>query len=380
MEISRQERIIHFLPDEKVTNNFISMLEAVYPGESRYVVIGGASKAKMTNLTTHIEYYSYGAKELSYVIANLSTYQKVFIHGLSLKVGYDKIRHKNLVWVIWGGDLYEAFLSYKGYRIYIDENEQYQVRASQSPIGKLPVWLYKTLVGIRDFINFKKAYKIISKIKGIIAIDEDYNLLKRYCPELQIVHYPFFSYYPIEKQIGIDNLDKECYGRNIWVGNSPALNGNHSSIFKLLKNFPTSTKVYCPISYGESRLINHVDKVGKEILGQRFVPLKEFMKAEKYFELYLDANAFIFGHLRQCGFGSVLMALYFGGKCFLYSDAPLYKYFKRNRVVIFSIENDLNYAATQIPLTKEERLLNREFVKSLCSAEAIKKQMKEVFS
>lgn len=375
-----EKRLIHFLPDEKVTNNFISMLETVYPGASKYIVVGSTPQARMTIINDNVEYYPYGAKELKHILKVLCQYQKVFIHGLSLKVGYEKINHTNLIWVVWGGDLYEAFLWHKGYRLYLDEKEQYRVRASQSPLGKLPVWLYKILVGIRDSVNFTKTYKTIKKINAAVAIDEDYDLLKRFCPELQIKKYPFFSYYPIEKQIGVENLDKQCKGTNIWVGNSPALNGNHSSVFKLLKDYPEYVKVYAPISYGEPRLINHVEKLGKEILGKRFVPLKEFMAAEKYFELYLDANAFIFGHLRQCGFGSVLMALYFGGKCFLYEDSPLYKYFKRNGVVIFSIDDDLNYSETQTPLTSEERKINRTFVKSICSTESIKRQMEEVFS
>lgn len=380
MDKLNKHRLIHFLPDEKVTNNFISMLESVYPNKSRYIVIGASPEPKMTKLVENTDYYSFNSKELAYVISNISNFQKVFIHSLMLGAGFENIRHPNVNWIIWGGDLYEGFICQKGYRVYINNDEQFRVRASHSPLGNIPVWLYKALVKARDFRNYQKRYRIIKKLKAVTAIEEDYNLLKEYCPELSINLTPFFSYYPIEKQIGEANLDKECNGSNIWVGNSPALNGNHSSIFELLKDFPLTTKVYCPISYGEQRLIDYIDEVGRKTLGQRFVPLKEFMSAEKYFEKYLDANAFIFGHLRQCGLGSIMMALYFGGKCFLYSESPLYKYFKRNGAKIFSIEDDLSYESTQSPLPKEDREKNRQVVKSICSSEAIKEQMKVVFA
>lgn len=379
MDNPNKQRLIHFLPDEKVTNNFISMLESVYPQESRYIVIGTSPAPRMTKLTENVEYFVKGSTQLAKSILNLSKYQKVFLHCINLGAGYEKIDHPNVNWIIWGGDLYEGFLCQKGYRIYVNEKEPFQVRAAHSPLGNIPVWLYKALVKTRDFRNYQKRYRIIKKLKAVTAIDEDYNLFKKYCPELRIDHAPFFSYYPIEKQIGEANLDKQCRGSNIWVGNSPALNGNHSSIFGLLKDFPPTTKVYCPMSYGEQRLIDYIDEVGRNILGQRFVPLKEFMPTEKYFEKYLDANAFIFGHLRQCAMGSIMMALYFGGKCFLYSDSPLYNFFKRNGAVIFSIEEDLSYESTQNPLSKDNRKINQEFVKSICSSEAIRVQIKVAF-
>ena len=50
MQINNTVRMIHFLPDEKVTNNFIDMLESVYPGESFYAVYGSSKQAKMTKI------------------------------------------------------------------------------------------------------------------------------------------------------------------------------------------------------------------------------------------------------------------------------------------------------------------------------------------
>ena len=57
MQINNTVRMIHFLPDEKVTNNFIDMLESVYPGESFYAVYGSSKQAKMTKIYGNIKYY-----------------------------------------------------------------------------------------------------------------------------------------------------------------------------------------------------------------------------------------------------------------------------------------------------------------------------------
>ena len=380
MDSSNRHRLIHFIPDEKVTDNFISMLESVYPTESRYIVIGTHTTPQKTRITDNAEYYVKGSKGLAEVIENVSGYARVFLHGLIQGAGFEKIKHPDITWVIWGADLYEGLICRRGYQIYVDEEEQYRVRAAGSPFGKIPVWLYKILVGVRDRINFRKSLQTVRHLKRVTAIDEDYNLLREYLPELSVELTPFFSYYPIEKQIGEANMDKECRGRNIWVGNSAAPNGNHSSIFTRLKDYPDTVRIYCPISYGMQQHINHIDRIGKEMLDERFVGLKDYMPAEKYFEKYLDANAFIFGHLRQCGFGSVLMALYFGGKCYFYKDSPLYSYFTRNGVRVFTIDEDLNYESTQEPLDAKTRAANRKFVMSVCSSEAIQKQLRIAFS
>ena len=380
MQINNTVRMIHFLPDEKVTNNFIDMLESVYPGESFYAVYGSSKQAKMTKIYGNIKYYVKNSLEMKEIISDLSRFQKVFLHSLDVGAGFDHIKHPYCIWIVWGADLYESCLCYKGYNLYKDVNNQFKIRASHSPIGKIPVWLYKVLVRVRDRKHFIETYNIMKNIKGMSSIDIEYSLFKSYFPELNILKYPFFSYYPIERQIGLSNMDKNCTGCNIWVGNSPALNGNHLEIFKMLKGYSEALKVYVPIAYGEKRLIDYVDKIGHEMLGGKFFPLNTFMPAENYFNLYLDANAFIFGHLRHCGFGSILMALYFGGKCFLFKQNPLFEYFKQKGCLIYSIDEDLNEMFALLPLDEKDREKNRRIVKQICSKTAIQNQMQIAFS
>lgn len=380
MKLNNSIRMIHFLPDEKVTNNFISMLESVYPGESFYAVYGSLPQAKLTTIRGNIKYYVKKSSEMKSLISNLSRFQKVFLHSLDIGVGFEHIDHPYCVWVVWGADLYESCLCYKGYNIYTDIYNQFKVRASHSPIGNIPVWLYRILVRVRDFKNFRETYKILKSLKAMSSLDFEYNLVKSYFPNLNIIKYPAFSYYPIEKQIGLCNMDKECSGHNIWVGNSPALNGNHLSVFNKIKGYSNALKIYVPIAYGEKRLIDYVDKIGRNLLGSKFIPLKQFMPSEEYFSHYLDANAFIFGHLRQCGLGSIMMALYFGGKCFLYKKNPLYNYFKEKGCFIFSIDEDLNEKSVCTPISFTERMANRKIVNSICSVNAIRNQMKIAFA
>lgn len=375
-----QQRLIHFIPDEKVTRNFIQMLESVYPNESIYIVYGHTENSDIVSYGQNVQYYSLKSAALKKIVSNLSKYEAVILHSLEPSPIFQNIDHNNIIWLIWGADLYEQMICNKGYKIYKNNKEQYSIRAKHSPIGNVPVWLYKLLVNVRYKINLYRSEKILKNIRYVSSMECDFNLLKEYYPKYKFKHYHSCSYYPIELQIGFNNLDKECNGLNIWVGNSPALNGNHSSVFNEIKDFSKSIKIYSPISYGEERLKNHVDYLGRNIIGDNFIPLKKFLPSEEYFNLFLDVNAFIFGHLRQCAFGNVMMALYFGGKVFLYKDNPMLSELRNYGLFVFSIEEDLNELATQTKLRDKERRKNRNIVLSICGCNAIKDQMTKMFS
>ena len=112
MQINNTVRMIHFLPDEKVTNNFIDMLESVYPGESFYAVYGSSKQAKMTKIYGNIKYYVKNSLEMKEIISDLSRFQKVFLHSLDVGAGFDHIKHPYCIWIVWGADFYESFLCY----------------------------------------------------------------------------------------------------------------------------------------------------------------------------------------------------------------------------------------------------------------------------
>lgn len=374
------QRLIHFIPDEKVTRHFIQMLESVYPNESVYIVYGDKESSNIITLGTNVQYYKIQSVALKKTILNISHFEAVFLHGLSTAPVFQNISHNNIVWFVWGADLYEQMICQKGYIIYKNYKEQITIRAKHSPIGNIPVFLYKILIGVRDRIHLYRSEKLLKKIRYISSLDCDFYLLKKYYPEYKFRQYYSCFYYPIELQIGSENLDKECHGLNIWVGNSPALNGNHSSVFHQIKDFSKKISVYSPISYGEERLMKHVENLGNSIIGDNFIPLKTFLPSEQYFKLFLDVNAFIFGHLRQCAVGNIMMALYFGGKCFLYKKNPLFQQLKSYGFVIFSIEDDLNEMATQTKLNENDRSNNRHIVNKICGVAAIKEQMYIAFS
>lgn len=369
-------KILHVLTDGKVVNSFISLMEEVYPDKSHYLVICNGSP-KLVSSGNNVFFVNRKSKELRLFFRDISKYSHVCLHSIGGCKYYDYISHPSLSWIIWGADLYEALLHFgEGYELYSNPKEQYKVRA-----GKLPIFIYKFLISIRDSVIYKRELRILDKLKYIITDNEcDYDVFKKYYPDKDITFLGTINYYPIESLIGSNNIGKECIGNSIWVGNSAAPNGNHLDVFKKINNICKGVKVYTPISYGDKRFTKYIAEEGYSILGEDLVALKEFLPVEEYYSLFLDSNSFVFGHYRQCGVGNILMALYFGGKVFLYNKNPLLEMYKRSGFWIFSIDDDFDFKNLMTPLTKDQRRLNRDLVMKIASYESSLMQIRNVFN
>lgn len=366
---------LHVLFDEKVVNSFISMMETAFPNESTYLIIRRKGKPNRVESGENIVSFDEKSNDLKRFLSNISVYKHVCLHAMGGYKFYQYINHTSISWVIWGGDLYEPLLESKGYENYYDKEQQYKVRA-----GRMPVWLYKLLVTLRDSGSVKRMEKVINKLSYFITdngCDED--VFNRYFGDKNITFPGTINYYPIENLIDESKREKECYGSAVWVGNSAAANGNHVWVFEKLKNFSDDIKILTPISYGDVRFVKFIDNEGRKILGDKFVPLKDYLPVNDYYSKFLQANAFIFGHFRQCAVGNILMAFYFGGKVFLSNRNPLLSMYKENGFTVYSIEDDLTEKFAVLPLDKDQRKRNRELVLSIASYESSMNQLRNVF-
>ncbi|MBQ6437492.1 MAG: TDP-N-acetylfucosamine:lipid II N-acetylfucosaminyltransferase [Bacteroidales bacterium] len=366
---------LHVLLDEKVVDSFITMMEEAFPNESTYLIIAKDGAPKRVKQKESVISFDENSKELKHYLSRLMQYRHVCLHSMVGKKFYSYVNHDSISWVIWGSDLYGPLLRFKGYNIYYDKKKQYKVRA-----GRLPVWLYRLMVNFRDYPKVRREESVINKLSYVITDNGcDYDVFKKYYGEKRIKFYGTINYYPIENLIDPSKQKEECAGNAIWVGNSADANGNHVWVFEMLSNYSNGIKVMSPISYGDPRFMKYLYEEGNRLLGDRFVPLKEFLPVKDYYARFLQANSFVFAHFRQCAVGNILMALFFGGKVFLSHKNPLLNMYKETGFNIFSIEDDLTEEFATKPLSREERVNNRELVKTIASHENSIKQLKNVY-
>lgn len=366
---------LHILLDEKVVNSFISLMETVFPNENTFLVIAKNGTPKRVTYKEHVVSFDQDSKELKRFLSHISGYKHVCFHSIGGEKFYKYVYHPSISWVIWGAELYISLLRFKGYENYYDKAKQYRVRA-----GRMPVWLYQLLINARDFVIYRRQEKLIDRIRYVITDNGcDYGVFKQYYGEKSIVFAGTINYYPIESLIDKSRHGETCSGNAIWVGNSADPNGNTVWVFEKLANFSDNMKIMSPISYGDVRYMKYIDEEGCRLLGKKFSPLKEFLPVNEYYEKFLQANSFIFGHFRQCAVGNILMALYFGGRVFLSNRNPLLPMYKESGFDIYSIEDDLTEELAVKPLSGEQRKKNRDLVMSIASYESSIRQLKEVY-
>ena len=357
--ILTKKRLLHFFTDGKVTNDAIESFEDAFPNENFFLVLSKDGTPSMVRPHKNTKFLPFKSPALYSIIRDCKEYGEVIFHSMDYEFSLiiQQMDHPNINWVVWGGDMYESLLYRKGYRLYIDEENLFKVRS-----GKLPVFLYKVLIGVRDYRFYRVQIKASKKIKTVTSYGPDYDLLVKYYPEFGECNNKYLFYYPIEKML--DEQTKDCFvsGNNIWVNPAAGYNGNHIDIFKRISSFNHIERICVPLSYGIPYWAKYVENEGRKMFGDRFDPMMTFIPKEEYYKRFLGSNAFIFGHLRQCAVGNIIVALYLGAKVFLYKDNPLYDFYKSMGVSIYDIEDELNEDEVYIPLSDELRQKNREIM------------------
>lgn len=249
-------------------------------------------------------------KRYLWLIKKMRCADKVILHGLfdirAVQIlALSPWLLKKCYWVIWGGDLYEYQLGSRGTR-----------------------WLWNEIF---RRIVIRRMGHFITHIKG------DYELAQKWYGAKGEWHECFM--YPSNLYKEYDLPYKQGGSINILVGNSADPGNNHLEIFKKLEPYKKENiKIFCPLSYGLSGYARTIEKVGKEMFGDKFVPLLEYMPFEKYLEMLGQVDMAVFAHKRQQAMGNTITLLGLGKKVFMRRNVTSWALFESLGVKIFDLE------------------------------------------
>ena len=132
---------------------------------------------------------------------------------------------------------------------------------------------------------------------------------------------------------------------NIQIGNSADPSNNHFEILdKLLPFKDQNIKMYAPLSYGDQIHANKVIAKGKELFGDKFIALTDFMPFDQYLSFLGGIDIAIFNHKRQQAMGNTITLLGLGKTVFIRSDTTQWQLFKdKNIEVLNTLNFELNY-------------------------------------
>lgn len=227
---------------------------------------------------------------------------KIIVHSLAspallLYLAMSKGLQKKVTWVIWGKDLY--FYKLLNKRKFYHEIYEWFRKKSFKNIGVIVTILEG------DYVRLKQWYDVSGK--HIVCND--------------------LYHYAVDTRLGEIKPERD-ESRVILLGNSGSVTNRHIEALDKIKGCANISKVYCPLSYGgNKKYYQKVIDYGKELLGDKFVPLTDFMQKEAYEEMLNSVDVGIFNYNRQEGLGNIWMLMFLGKTIYLNKDTSTGEFF-----------------------------------------------------
>ncbi|MDE6432738.1 MAG: TDP-N-acetylfucosamine:lipid II N-acetylfucosaminyltransferase, partial [Lachnospiraceae bacterium] len=160
-------------------------------------------------------------------------------------------------------------------------------------------YFYRDCVALKTKVQKKLLESRIAKCAGVInLIEDDYVELCKIFPDHRR---HFTACMPSDPKIKYDyvfyrkQLKNKDLPIRILVGNSATRENYQVEAFEVLKKYKDEKiEIICPLSYGDEKYRDEVIEKGKQILGDKFVALTEFMEKDKYIELLATCDVAIF--------------------------------------------------------------------------------------
>ncbi len=280
------------------------------------------------------------------VILKIHLADKIILHGLFDKkivkiLFYFPWLLKKCYWVMWGSDLY------------IYENQEKNKSWRKKEFYRRPI--------------IKRMGHLVTYIPGDVDLARKWYGAKGQYHECLM--------YLSNTYKALDAPSNKSDIVNIQIGNSADSSNNHFDIlYKLLLFKDQNIKIYAPLSYSDETHAKKVIKKGKELFGDKFIPLTEFMPFEGYLSFLGSIDIAIFNHKRQQAMGNAITLLGLGKTVFIRNDTTQWKFFQDKGINV----HDTN-ALHGLSLSAEENDENITKIREYFSEHTLKRQLLELF-
>lgn len=353
--------IIHIIQDSVYANDFIRFLGTYYCKEDHFVYVIERKEHHVEENGNNCPWQYFHNKDIFAFNRKARKADKVIIHGLFdtilfIWLFFHLFNMRKIVISIWGGDLY------------------IHKKLKEDPDTTLRSKMF-------DFVR-----GMIFKGTPLFLNDmaEDYDLLKEwYHVRGRSIHiiYPasvdmeFLERAITEKH---NNQDKVV----ILLGNSATESNMHIEAFNLLKKFENENiEIYCPLSYGDINYREKVIQTGKEIFGNKFIAVVDFMKPEEYCKLLASVDVAVFNNDRQQAMGNIAMLAYLGSKVYLRNDTTMWEQYVKKGQCGFHCVLDIDKITFEefSYNSNEDQIKNKKYFSRLWDVEYLKDMWDKAF-
>lgn len=339
---------LHIIPSDKFDRDFIKFINENFNGNDHYFFLTTSKEEdyEKEKLGQNVRVYKYCRTNiLRKIVTCLDvvrlyiilfryciTSDRIFFHNLDkIRVLYLYIFRfflKKSYWGIWG----------------ISDNENPCVTS-----GKLQ----------------KIEFYVKARFKGYVTqVKGDYDIIQKYFGATGKYYDCFMYPSNLYKEINLIPYKKNNNELYIQIGNSGQECNNHFEIFEKLKKYrDENIRLYCILSYGA--LPGYKEKVikrGKEIFGDKFVPVVDFMKFEEYMKFLSNIDIAIFAHNMQKAVGNITSLLSMKKTIYMKETVTTYGMLQDLGIVVKSFNNfgDLK-KLDEIILEKNKEIIKERF-------------------
>jgi len=347
--IFKNKKIVHIMVLDKFIPPYIDFINRYFDKKRHEFIIWGKPRFEYGLTPEHKVTWIDSKIKVFNLLKSLYMSDKIILHGLWKERVIQLLLIqpwliKKCYWVMWGGDFYFP-----------------EIHSRQKKI-------------------------LIKNLKHFVTIVEgDYEYIKENYQAGGFLHecfcYPsnainesilqFAKYY-------LNILSKSNINRtiNILVGNSATKYNNHLEIFEKLYSYSNEKiKIFVPLTYGDMKYAQEIIEIGRNMFGDKFIPLREHMPYEDYLKFLSNIDIAIFAHNRQQALGNIIALLGMGKKVFLKSSTTHWKLFQKLDVKVFDLEGGIDLTF----ITKETAKTNSEKMAKYFSIENLVKQWKKIF-
>lgn len=382
--------IVHIIPAEKFVDRAIDLFEKAVPNQNVFYIF--SQEIDNTDLdlvksqeSSHVIKVPYYTKWWKNGFIDFKQFQHIFLHNLyspqniyfARKVS-SKLKKHSIIWgfefygfkPFWNEDNYGKLTSKLNNQLqstnessrdrkemYSKNKFQYLVNRSWNLLTDKKYRVYNPTVA-----NRRKAFKASNFIHTHVKTDFK-NVQKTFNLNASWSNFSYYTIEDYEFKESIPNLNK------ILIGNSATASNNHLEALQICekKLEDYSFEIICPLNYGDKEYAQEIIKRGKEVFGNQFRALTDFLTLKKYSDIQSKCGLVIMNHYRQQGAGNIIASLLFGAKVFMNSKSPLYQHFKQLSLILYDVEKDLNQNQLSSNLEKKEIEQNRAILKDYYS-------------
>jgi hypothetical protein len=333
-------KLLHLIVDDKFIDMAIREFEAVAPGRHEWMIVDGGSQRKFVKdgRVRCIDWEGFlralAAPDIGAVVCHVMT--PLHLSALSRVPA-----HVQVVWLGWGYDYYglinDAFP--EGLLQSATAALAARLASPAHPIanqGEVPTVLGHARPYRRPWPAERDALARVDIFAPVL--ETEYHLVRRHLPGFR-ARYVRWNYGTAEDDYTVQGVACSARGRNILAGNSATATNNHIELFEHIRRCDdlTDRLIVAPLSYGDANYRNSVIEVGRELFGDAFMPLLDFMPKDRYIELLGSCGHVMMNHVRQQALGNLLISGLLGARLHVNPANPLHGWLRSLGVPVSDI-------------------------------------------